>query len=125
MLEFRVSPGFAAGRLWAVDRLEPREEIRIPDRLVELEPQYLKGLNEAERGRIELSLKHKDQELARKTLEIRILARDEWVGFPPAGTPRSFVMPNDPAVPQILRKASDVLQRAAIPQHSMDISRRT
>ncbi len=44
--------------------------------------------------------------------ELRLLARDEWGGFDGmGGLAAAFVMPNDPAIAPILKKAGDVLQR--------------
>ncbi|MEY3458665.1 MAG: hypothetical protein RL215_1822, partial [Planctomycetota bacterium] len=49
--------------------------------------------------------------LAETTSELRILARQEWGGFPAmAELLAAFVLPNDPALPQLLRSASHALQ---------------
>lgn len=109
-LSFRVTPAFARGRIWHIERIEPGAEIDISDRLIELEPGYLNGLNEAELGRIDLSLADADRQLTQVSSEIRILARDEWGGF--SAAPEllaAFVMPNDPAVSQLMKKTAEAL----------------
>lgn len=109
-LEFRTVPGFTRSRTWHIDRIEPKEELEIFDQLIDLEPQYLNGLNEAERGRVELVVRSSEKELSNATAEIRVLARDEWGGF--SSGPEllaAFVMPNDPAVARVMKKASEFL----------------
>ncbi|MEZ6041986.1 MAG: DUF3320 domain-containing protein [Planctomycetaceae bacterium] len=103
-------PSVARSRVWHIDRIEPEEELEIFDRKIDLEPQYLSGLNEAELGRVDLCLVAADEELARVSFDIRVLARDEWGGF--ASGPEllaAFVMPNDPAVARLMKKAGDTL----------------
>ena len=111
-LTFQVAPAFARSRVWHIERIEPEEEIEIFDRLIELEPQYLNLLNEAERGRVDLCLFSADEEIARVSSEIRVLARDEWGGF--SSGPEllaAFVMPNDPAVARLMKQTSEALGR--------------
>ncbi len=109
-LTFQVTPAFARSRVWHIERIEPEEELEIFDRKIDLEPQYLSGLNEAERGRVDLTLLSADQELARVSFDIRVLARDEWGGF--SSGPEllaAFVMPNDAAVARLMKKAGETL----------------
>jgi len=109
-LSLQVTPAFARSRVWHIERIEPGEDIQISDRLVELEPGYLHVLNEAELGRIDLTLLGANQKLARLSSEIRVLARDEWGGF--SSGPEllaAFVMPNDPAVPQLMKRTAETL----------------
>ena len=127
-LTFQVAPAFARSRVWHVDRMEPEQELEIFDRKIDLEPQYLNGLNEAERGRIDLCLLAADQELARVSSEIRVLARDEWGGF--SFGPEllaAFVMPNDPAVARLMKKAGEeqasVEKRIASKRNDVDGSK--
>ncbi|MFN8705783.1 MAG: hypothetical protein ACK50J_03820, partial [Planctomyces sp.] len=111
-LSLEVSPRFAQSRVWHIARIEPGQELEIFDRKIDLEPQYLSGLNEAERGRVDLCLLTGNEELARVISDIRVLARDEWGGF--SSGPEllaAFVMPNDPAVSRLMKKAGEILGR--------------
>jgi len=49
-LEVRSSPGFLRPKKWVIDRIGARSDVTIRDREVELDSEYLNGLNEAERG---------------------------------------------------------------------------
>ena len=111
-LTFSVAPEFARSRVWHIDRIEPAQELEIFDHLIELEPQYLNGLDEAERGRVDFVLDAAEKEVTRISSEIRVLSRDEWGGF--SSGPEllaAFVMPNDPAVARIMKKTAEVLGR--------------
>lgn len=110
-LEFTTIPGFAQKKTWTIDRIGPGEEIAISDRLVRLDPEFLSGLNEAERGVAELRLFDADGNLvAEAAHDIRLLARDEWGGFSSmAVVTAAFVMPNDPAIAGILKDAGGIL----------------
>jgi very-short-patch-repair endonuclease len=109
-LEFSVSPAFAKSKIWTIDRLQPGETVSISDRMTELDPDYLSGLNEAERGDVSFKVMSGDQLLAELHEDARLLARDEWGGFDSMGNLlAAFVMPNDPAVATIIKHASTVL----------------
>ncbi len=115
-LTLEVSPRFAQSRVWHIARIEPGQELEIFDRKIDLEPQYLSGLNEAERGRVDLCLLTGNEELVRVSSDIRVLARDEWGGF--SSGPEllaAFVMPNDPAVSRLMKKAGETLGRHGYP----------
>jgi hypothetical protein len=64
-----------------ISRLAPGESITIRDRDVQLDPTYLNGLDEAEKGLIKLRLVQGETLIAEATHEIRMLARDEWGGM--------------------------------------------
>lgn len=110
-LEFETRPAFARAKRWTLDRLLPGEEIAISDRHVALDPDYLTGLNEAERGLARFRLLDaKGEVLAEHDEDIRLLARDEWGGFASmASLIAAFVTPNDPAVARILKEAGTIL----------------
>ncbi len=110
-LELEITPAFAKPKNWTIDRIPPGEEVVVSDRLVQLDPDYLAGLNEAERGVAQLRLLDGDGAVLAETAhDIRLLARDEWGGFSsmPAIT-AAFVMPNDPAIAGILKDAAAAL----------------
>lgn len=106
------SPSFTRSKEWVISRLAPGESITIRDRDVQLDPTYLNGLDEAEKGLIKLRLVQGETLIAEATHEIRMLARDEWGGMNSmAELLAAFVMPNDPALAPILKLASNVLAK--------------
>lgn len=109
-LEIRSSPGFLRPKTWTIDRLAPGDRLTISDRKIELDPNYLAGLNEAERGEISLTLTSQHETLDETGQPVRLLARDEWGGVADMDQLLpAFVMPNDPAVATILRAAAERL----------------
>lgn len=103
-----ADPPFLRPKTWAIDRLLQGDEITLSDRKVDLDPAYLGGLDEAERGVISLTLRRGDEVLAQERLDVRLLARDEWGGVEDmAQLLPAFVMPNDPAIAGLLRAAAD------------------
>lgn len=104
------TPAFLRPKLWTLDRLVPGDRITISDKRVELDAGYLAGLDEAERGEITFRLYAQDTCLAEVRFPVRLLARDEWGGVADmAQLLPAFVLPNDPAVPKILRAAAESL----------------
>ncbi|HVW54913.1 MAG TPA: DUF3320 domain-containing protein [Rhizobiaceae bacterium] len=109
-LELTSIPPFLRSKTWTIDRIIAGDRIQLSDRKIELDAGYLLGLNEAERGEITLRLFSSGTNLAEHRVAVRLLARDEWGGVSDmAQLLPAFVMPNDPAVAQILRSASDRL----------------
>ncbi len=109
-LELTSSPAFLRAKTWTIERLLPGDELALSDRKVDLDPAYLDGLNEAERGEITLRLVSGDRVLCVEHRPVRLLARDEWGGvLDTAQLLPAFVMPNDPAVATILRTAAERL----------------
>lgn len=53
-LELTSSPAFLRPKSWTIDRLMTGDILPLADRRVELDADYLAGLNEAERGEITL-----------------------------------------------------------------------
>ena len=111
-LEVRSSPAFLRPKSWVIDRLSPDSSLPLGDRDVRLDPDYLKGLNEAERGLVTFRLFEADSLIAEAEHEIRVLARDEWGGMEAGGELlAAFVMPNDPAIASVLKDASKLLEQ--------------
>ncbi len=104
------SPAFLRAKSWTIDRLAPGDILPLGDRKIDLDADYLAGLNEAERGEITLRLSAGGTVLDEQRFPVRLLARDEWGGVADmAQLLPAFVMPNDPAVSRILRGAADRL----------------
>lgn len=115
-LELISTPAFLRNKVWQIDRLIPGDRISVSDRRVELSADYLAGLNEAERGEITLRLSCKIEILHEQTFPVRLLARDEWGGVNDmAQLLPAFVMPNDPAIAGVLRKAAERLVEHGLP----------
>jgi len=109
-LELTSTPAFSRPKTWTIDRIAPGDNLPLGDRRVELDAAYLAGLNEAERGEIILRLVSGTEVLAEHRHNVRLLARDEWGGVADmAQLLPAFVMPNDPAVALLLRKAAERL----------------
>jgi len=110
VLEVAASPTFVRPKQWQIDRLHAGQRLAIQDRELQADPDFLRGLNEAERGELRFRLREGAGELATSRADLRVLARDEWGGMAEAGELlAAFVMPNDPAVARILKAASRVL----------------
>ena len=109
-LELTSVPGFLRPKSWTIDRILPGESLNLSDRRIELDPAYLAGLNEAERGEITLRLRSREGSLDEQRIAVRLLARDEWGGVADmAQILPAFVMPNDPGLAPILRSAAERL----------------
>jgi hypothetical protein len=109
-LELSSTPAFLRPKTWTIDRVIPGDHIPLGDRKVELDAGYLAGLNEAERGEITLRLVAGSDILDEHKYAVRLLARDEWGGVADmAQLLPAFVMPNDPTVSSLLRKAAERL----------------
>lgn len=79
-IELTSSPPFLRAKSWTIDRLAPGDILPISDRKVDLDADYLAGLNEAERGEITLRLSVGGAVLDEQRFPVRLLARDEWGG---------------------------------------------
>lgn len=116
VLEFEPGLPFAAPKTWRIDRLAGGATLDIADRDIALKEGYLADLSESVRASARFSLRSRDAVLADQTIELELLARNDWGG---AGSMPEllavFCTPNDPAVDKILKSASDVLRRAGRP----------
>lgn len=109
-LELATVPPFARPRQWQLQRVAAGELFRISDTDLELDPEYLEGLNEAERGVLKLRLYAGDELLTEAHHPVRMLARDEWGGMSTMGELlAAFVTPNDPALAKLLKRAESLL----------------
>lgn len=115
-VELTSSPAFLRAKSWTIDRMIPGDKLPLSDRKIDLDADYLAGLNEAERGEITLRLTSDDAVLDEQRFPVRLLARDEWGGVADmAQLLPAFVMPNDPAIARILRSAADRLAESGHP----------
>ncbi len=116
-LILRADPPFLAEKTWRIDRISALDEIVVSDRDVHLNGTLLSGLSEAMTASAILTLLDSaDQELASVRQPVELLAHNEWGGVGDmADLIPAFVMPNDTAVDQVLKAASDCLRRTGKP----------
>ncbi|TWU18275.1 DUF3320 domain-containing protein [Allorhodopirellula heiligendammensis] len=111
-LSVASSPAFIRPKQWVLDRVDAKSASLPRDRDLQLDADYLNGLNEAERGILTFTLTCGDAVVATAEKELRVLARDEWGGLNSGGELlAAFVMPNDPAIAKVLKIASEVLAK--------------
>lgn len=117
-LELTISsdPVFLEEKSWPIDRLAADSMMHITECDLKLNGALLGDLSECLIGEVQLRLMKGETELARRDFPIELLARSEWGGA--GAMPEllaAFCMPNDPAVDQVLKAASDILRRAGKP----------
>lgn len=106
-------PPFLLPRSWRLQQVGGRQLRLVKERDLKLDGTLLSAQTEASRATVSFVARAGEQELARSTHDIRVLARNEWGGL--SGIPdilAAFVLPNDPAIARILRSASDILRGA-------------
>jgi very-short-patch-repair endonuclease len=111
-LEVRIAtePSFAQGwrqRLTAVGA-HAFHDINAID--LQLSPGFLGELTERVRGRLCAEIWREGKVIGQHTTSVELLARDEWSGL--ASLPEilaAFVLPNHPAIEQLLRSAADFM----------------
>lgn len=115
ILRLTTEPAFAPTVEVRLQAIAPGGEFRItpPDLKLKLSHDFLAGLNERISGWIKVELVEREDIAHSITEPISLLARNEWCGL--AALPEilaAFVLPNDPAVMQILSRASEILKEA-------------
>lgn len=113
VLELSASPAFLEAKAWKIDALKGGSTLHITDRNVTLNAGLLANLTESLLGDIILKVTCGGEVLAESRTSVELLARNEWGGgsYMPEMLP-AFCMPNDRAIDQVLKGASDVLRRA-------------
>lgn len=113
LLTFKCEPPLIGPKVWKIDRLSPKAEIRIRDLATTLSGAMLSELNERTRAEVKLTLQKDSDILFEKNHSLIGLAKNEWGGasYMP-DLLAAFVMPNDPAVSKILKQAGEVLRKA-------------
>ena len=111
-LELTTTPAFARGKQWNIQKIEAGSVYSLKDRDVQIDPEYLSGLDEAERGVLLFQLFEGETIVAETEQDIRVLAKDEWGGMRSMGELlAAFVTPNDPALSKLLKTAAEALAR--------------
>lgn len=111
-------PPVIRSRTWHLQHVEPEQFRTLKDLDLKLDGALLNSQTEASRATVTFLATETEtgEELARTTLDIRVLARNEWGGL--SGIPdilAAFVLPNDPAVARILRSAAEILKKEGLP----------
>lgn len=113
-LTMACQPPLLAERCWVIDRLHPRAFLSLRDREVRLAGPDLARLGERRRAEAYFTLTDvQSRVLAEARREVTGLARNEWGGC--GQMPEllaAFVMPNEPAVAELLQAAVGVLEAA-------------
>jgi hypothetical protein len=111
-LVLNTTPAFARQKQWNIPKIDAGAVYTLKDRNIQIDPEYLNGLDEAERGVVRLQLFGADKVISEAEYDIRVLARDEWGGMQSMGELlAAFVTPNDPALAKLLKAAAEVLAR--------------
>lgn len=111
ILDLATKPAFCQPRQWRLDHVAAGADFSITNCNLNLDPDYLAGLNEAERGQLIFRLHSGGNQMAEHTEDVRLLARNEWGGFGSmALLSAAFVMPNDPGIATLLKEASTILR---------------
>lgn len=111
-LNLKTTSGFLKPKTWRIESLSSGDDLSIRDCTVELDPEYLSGLNESEKSQVSFELSCQNELLEEMAIEVTVLARDEWGGLIQGGELiAAFVMPNDPEVSSLLKSTAKVLER--------------
>ena len=112
-LSLVVQPAFVQQKTWNLDRIASGDAIEISDLDLTLDMAFLDKLTEAERGHLTFELRSGEDAIAHEVVSIEVLARDEWRGLAAMDQIlAAFVSPNDPAVAELLKEASRILEAA-------------
>ena len=108
-----AQPAFVQQKTWNLDCIATGDAIEISDRDLTVDMAFLDKLAEAERGHLTFELRSGEDSIAHEVVPIEVLARDEWGGLAAMDQIlAAFVLPNDPAVAQLLKEASRILEAA-------------
>lgn len=110
-VELTANPAFVSNHVWSIDRVGANSEVCIKNIDIQIQADYLDGLDEAIRGTLSFRIFRGDDELTVTHHELRVLARDEWGGVAAMGELLpAFVTPNDPALAPLLKSAAASMQ---------------
>ncbi|MDR2675780.1 MAG: DUF4011 domain-containing protein, partial [Opitutaceae bacterium] len=113
MIRVATEPVFAVPAKIRIQSIEAGGEFRVPPLDLKLSHDFLAGLNEKVAGWLKVEVVAGDAVLCSRIESISLLARNEWCGL--VSLPEilaAFILPNDPALMPILRRASDLLCKA-------------
>lgn len=112
-LTLRANPAVLRDKVWHIDRIRPGEHVELGDLATPLDTTILGGIDEAEIGQLEFSLRIGDDLVQCNQDPIELLARDEWGGLSEMeNILAAFVSPNQSQVARLLKQASSLLEAA-------------
>ncbi|MDX3894343.1 DUF3320 domain-containing protein [Pusillimonas sp.] len=112
-LTLRANPAVLREKVWQIDRIRPGEHVALNDLATPLDTTILGGIDEAEIGQLEFSLRIDDDLIQCDQDPIELLARDEWGGLADMeNILAAFVSPNQSQVARLLKEASSLLEAA-------------
>ena len=115
-LTLTSSSRFLKPKTWKINQLLAGDEFQLADFQIGLNPEFLGGLNEAEKSQLNFELTADGKMLASAKSTVRVLARNEWGGLNQDGELiAAFVMPNAPAIAKILKSAAAILEKHGQP----------
>jgi hypothetical protein len=112
-IDLVCDPPVILPKAWHLAEVAPGQVRPLSDTDVALDSSWLASLTESVRGVATFTARTGDRVIAEERCNLRFLAHNEWGGN--VSIPdllAAFVEPNDPEVPGILRKASDLLRAA-------------
>lgn len=110
-LTLATEPAFAAPVEIRLQGIAPQGEYRAAPLELKLSPDFLSALAEKVSGLFKCEVLDGDEVVCSQTESVSLLARNEWCGL--VSLPEilaAFVLPNDPAVMQILDRGAVVLR---------------
>ena len=115
-IDLETEPPAIAPKTWRLGEVGAGQARVLRDLDLSLEGSWLSSLTESVRGCVTFTVRAGDRIVAKERQDLRFLAHNEWGGngqIPDLLA--AFVQPNDPAIPRILRKASDLLRAQGKP----------
>lgn len=110
-IQITSNPSFSEPKTVTLEELNPDEIIELSPDLI-LATDYLSSLDESIKGYLELQVISNEKVLYSEHLSIDVLSFDSWPGS--AMLPEvisSFITPNRPFVMEIIKKASEIMQK--------------
>ena len=111
-LEITVSVDPAVSRTWRkrISDISPQSCVDLCPIQLQLSPGFFTELTERLHGELSVEVRRGSDVLCHWSTPVELLARNEWGGL--SSVPEilaAFVLPNHPAISQVLRTASDIL----------------
>jgi very-short-patch-repair endonuclease len=106
-VRLKTEPQFAAEWSTIIDHVPQGQPLELGPVHLQVNGTYLAGLTERLTGLLTLEVSHEGQVLIHESVDLTLLAYDQWSGLTVAPEMVvAFIMPNHPVIAQILREAS-------------------
>ncbi|PWV98533.1 AAA domain-containing protein [Paenibacillus cellulosilyticus] len=111
-VRLKAEPDFAVEWSKNLDHIPAGQPIELGPIQLQVNGTFLAGLTERLTGVLSLEVTHEGQVLIQESVNLTLLAYDQWSGLTMAPEMvAAFIMPNHPVVAQILREASVWLEK--------------